>query len=107
PNSLIMENLYLKGQHTDTLLYVRNFDVGLNIPQLLRNKADLTSIDLNGVRANVVRNRDGGFNFDYIIDAFATDEQEESPSKPFIISLDKIKLQDIGVSFTDLQARND
>lgn len=107
PNSLIMENLYLKGQDTDTLLYVRNFDVGLNIPQLLRNKADLTSIDLNGVRAKVVRNRDGGFNFDYIIDAFATDEQEESPSKPFIISLDKIKLQDIGVSFTDLQARND
>lgn len=107
PNSLIMENLYLQGQKVDTLLYARKFDVGLNIPKLLKNTADLTSIDLEGVNANVVRNEDGSFNFDYIIDAFATKDAEESESKPFIISLDKIKLRDIRVSFIDLQARND
>ena len=107
PNSLVMENLYLQGQEVDTLLFAKKLDVGLNIPKLLKNTADLTSIDLQGVKANVVRSKDGRFNFDYIIDAFATKDSEESESKPFIISLDKIKLRDIRVSFIDQQSRND
>ncbi|WP_419869875.1 translocation/assembly module TamB domain-containing protein [Chryseobacterium sp. CT-SW4] len=107
PNSLVMENLYLKGQDVDTLLAVKKFDVGLNMLKLINSTADITSIDLEGVRANVVRNPEGKFNFDYIIDAFATKDEEESPSKPFIISLDKINLKDIGVTFNDQQSRND
>lgn len=106
PNSLVMENLYLKGQNIDTLLAVRKFDVGLDMWKLINSKADLTSINLEGVRANVVRKPDGKFNFDYIIDAFATSDNEESSSKPFIISLDKIKLKDIGITFNDQQSRN-
>ena len=107
PNSLVMENLFLKGQKVDTLLFARKLDVGLNIPKLLNNTADITSIDLEGVQANVVRNPNGSFNFDYIIDAFATKDEEKTPSKPFIISLNKINLKDIGISFIDQQSRND
>lgn len=107
PNSLVMENLYLKGQDIDTLLAVKKLDVGLNMLKLINSTADITSVDLEGARANVVRKPDGTFNFDYIIDAFATSDKEESPSKPFIISLDKIKLKDIGVTFNDQQSRND
>ncbi|WP_286483368.1 translocation/assembly module TamB [Empedobacter sp. 225-1] len=101
-----MENLYLQGQDVDTLLSVKKFDVGLDIWQLTKSKADIKSIDLSGVHANVIRKPDGKFNFDYIINAFATDEKDESPSKPFIISLDKIKLNDMNVLFNDQQAAN-
>lgn len=107
PNSLVMENLYLKGQNIDTLLAVKKLDVGLHMLKLINSTADITSVDMEGARANVVRNPDGKFNFDYIIDAFATSDKEESPSKPFIISLDKIKLKDIGVTFNDQQSKND
>ncbi len=107
PNKIELQKLFLQGQDVDTLLYVNNLQVGLDIPQLLKNKIDLTSVDLNGARANVVRNPQGNFNFDYIINAFAAKEKDESPSKPFIISLDRIKLQDVGVSFIDNQSRND
>lgn len=107
PNSLVMENLYLKGQNIDTLLAVKKLDVGLNMMKLISSTADITSVELEGARANVVRKPDGTFNFDYILDAFATTDKEESPSKPFIISLDKIKLKDIGVTFNDQQSRND
>lgn len=107
PNSLVMENLYLKGQNIDTLLAVKKLDVGLNMLKLINSTADITSIDVEGVRANVVRKPDGKFNFDYIMDAFATSDKEESTSKPFIISLDKINLKDIGVTFNDQQSKND
>lgn len=108
PNSLEMENLYMRGQKVDTLLYARKLKVDLDILQLLNSKADLTAIDARGLKAHVVRNADGSFNFDYIVDAFAGNKNEEKkPSKPFIFSLDKINLEDIRVKFTDLQARND
>ncbi|ROI00762.1 translocation/assembly module TamB domain-containing protein [Chryseobacterium daecheongense] len=107
PNSLVMEKLYLEGQNKDTLLAVRKLDVGLHMLKLINSTADITSASMEGVRANVVRKPDGKFNFDYIIDAFATKDAEESPSKPFIISLDKINLKDIGVTFNDQQSRND
>ncbi|ASV78285.1 translocation/assembly module TamB domain-containing protein [Elizabethkingia anophelis] len=107
PNNLKLQNLYLKGQDVDTLLAVRKLDVGLNMMKLMSSTADITSIDLEGVNANVVRNQKGKFNFDYIINAFATNDKEESSSKPFIISLNKIKLKDIGVTFKDQQSKND
>ncbi|OPC32924.1 cell envelope biogenesis protein AsmA [Elizabethkingia anophelis] len=107
PNNLQLQNLYLKGQDVDTLLAVRKLDVGLNMMKLMSSTADITSIDLEGVNANVVRNQKGKFNFDYIINAFATSDKEESSSKPFIISLNKIKLKDIGVTFKDQQSKND
>lgn len=107
PNSLVMENLYLKGQNIDTLLAVKKLDVGLNMLKLINSTADITSVDLEGLTANVVRKKDGKFNFDYILDAFATSDKEETPSKPFIISLDKINLKDIGVTFNDQQSGND
>lgn len=106
PNRVVIQNLYLQGQEIDTLLSVQDLDVGLNMWKLLDSKANFTSIDLEGIRANAVRNNDGTFNFDYILDAFATEEKEEE-SKPFIISLDKIELQDIGLRFIDKQAAND
>ncbi|WP_407533099.1 translocation/assembly module TamB domain-containing protein [Elizabethkingia anophelis] len=107
PNNLKLQNLYLKGQDVDTLLAVRKLDVGLNMMKLMSSTADITSVDLEGVNANVVRNPEGKFNFDYIINAFATSDKEESSSKPFIISLNKIKLKDIGVTFKDQQSKND
>ena len=106
PNNLVMENLFLQGQDVDTLLSVKKFDVGLDIWQLTKSKADIKSIELDGLKANVIRKADGNFNFDYIINAFATDEKEESSSKPFIISLDKIKLANLNVSFIDQQSAN-
>lgn len=107
PNSLVMENLYLKGQDVDTLLAVKKLDVGLDMWQLLNSKADITSVDVNGLSANVIRKKDGKFNFDYIINAFATSDKEESSSKPFIISLHKINLKNIAVTFNDQQSGND
>ncbi|MXV37973.1 translocation/assembly module TamB [Flavobacteriaceae bacterium Ap0902] len=107
PSSIVLENLHLHGQKKDTLLYAHKLDVGLDIPKLLNNTVDLTSIDIESVRANVVRDEDGRFNFDYIIDAFVTEDEEVTESEPWVISLDEIHLQDIGVTFLDLQQQND
>lgn len=106
PNTIEIENLYLQGQDVDTLLYVNELGIGLNFPKLLKNTAQFSSIDLDGLSANVVKRADSTFNFDYIINAFAT-EEEEKESKPFVIDLDKIHLQNLNVNYTDYSNKND
>ena len=107
PNKIEIEKLYLQGQDVDTLLYVNNLNVGLNLPKLLNNTAQFTSIDLEGLTVKVAKRADSTFNFDYIIDAFATDEEDTDESKPFVIDLDKIRLQNIHVTYKDVTSKND
>ncbi|MRM82714.1 translocation/assembly module TamB [Riemerella anatipestifer] len=107
PNKLGLEELYLEEKNKDTLLHINKLDIGLDIFQLLQNKADFKSIELDGLRANVKRDEKGRFNFDYILDAFASNKDEErQDSKPFILSLNKIKLQRVNVNFNDFQEGN-
>lgn len=107
PNKIYLENLYIEDQKKDTLLYAQSFDLGLNMISLLKSKADITSIAITDLKANVEKSDTGKFNFDYIIDAFASDEESaESESKPFIISLDKIDLKTINVTYKDLKSKN-
>lgn len=107
PNKIEIENLFLQGQDVDTLLYVNHLNIGLNLPKLLDNTAQFTSVELDGLNANVIKRADSTFNFDYIIDAFATKDEEKDESKPFVIDLDKIQLQNINVSYKDINSKND
>lgn len=106
PNKIEIENLFLQGQDVDTLLYVHHLNIGLNLPKLLDNTAEFTSVELDGLNANVIKRADSTFNFNYIIDAFATKE-EDTESKPFLIDLDKISLQNLNVSYKDVNSKND
>ncbi|MDO5510333.1 MAG: translocation/assembly module TamB domain-containing protein [Weeksellaceae bacterium] len=106
PNHLEMRNLYVEGQERDTILMVNKLDVGLNIPELLNNKAHLTSIELDGLVSFVTRFEDGRFNYDYIVDAFGTKEDTDDESTPFILELDKINLKNIRIQYDDRVARN-
>ena len=101
PNKISLEGLYVQGKDVDTLLYANSLKVGLNMKELLNNKAQITSIDINQLKANVRKDIQGNFNFNYIIDAFATEDDVDKESKPFIISLDKIDLKDISVTYID------
>lgn len=108
PNKIELKKLYLQGQDVDTLLYVNNLNIGLNLPELLNSKAEFTSVSLDGLNANVIKRADSTFNFNYIIDAFVSkDNVKEEESKPFIINLDKIQLQNIQVTYKDVTSKND
>lgn len=101
PNEISLEKFYIKGKDVDTLLYVDHLNVGIYLPDLLKSQANLSSIDLDGINANINRNETGKFNFDFILDAFATESDDDKDSKPFIISLHTIELKNIHAKFKD------
>lgn len=101
PNKIEIQDFYLKGKDVDTLLFVNKLNVGIYLPDLINSKANISSIRLNDFKTNVNRNKQGEFNFDFILNAFATNDEPQSESKPFYISLDKIELEKIQLNFND------
>ena len=106
PKKFLLEGVYLEDQKKDTLLYGKKIAVNLNLFGLLNNKLELNDIDIDGVVANISRDNKGVFSFDYITDAFASNEVKKDSSSPMEISLKDIELNKIRINYDDDLTKN-
>lgn len=110
PKRIVLENIYFEDRAKDTLLAGKKIRVDIALFKLLKNTVELNYLELDGIRANIYRKgKDTVFNYQYIVDAFAG-EEEEKPTKesaPMTFHLDKIVLNQITTTFTDDYTGND
>ncbi len=110
PKRLVLENIYFEDQRKDTLLYGGKIRVDISLFDLLRNEVNLQYLELNGIKANIYRNYpDTSFNFDYIVNAFASQEEKPKPedtSAPMKFNIGKIVLKNITAKFKDDETGN-
>lgn len=106
PKKVILEGFYFESQQGDTLLAGEKLAVDISLFKLLSNEVEINSIDLEGITANVKRNKDSVFNFDYIIDAFASKEPKDTTSAPMKFSIDKVNLDRINIKYDDAITKN-
>lgn len=107
PKKIILEGVYFEGQKKDTLLSGKKIAVDISMWQLMNNTVAINTIDLNGITANINRNSNGSFNFDYIINAFSSSDTVPKNTTPMIFSLDEINLDTINIKYTDVFSKND
>lgn len=107
PKKIILEGVYFETQQGDTLLAGEKLAIDISLFKLLSNEVEINSVDLQGIVANITRDKDSVFNFDYIIDAFASDKPQDTTSAPMKISVNKINLDRIRVKFDDAISKND
>lgn len=94
-NSVEIGGLYVEDQNKDTLLYFDKLAAKVRTGELLHNKLSVQSVVLENFTASVSRdNPESPFNFQFIIDAFAsTDTTKKPPSEnPIKISVNDVKL---------------
>lgn len=109
PNFIGIEGLVVVDVQKDTLLSLDALDLRINMLDLLRNKMTVNKLSLTGVYAHVYRNMpDTAFNYQFIIDAFASQEDttvapvaEEKSSKPVDLNVKRVALQEIHVRYED------
>ena len=101
PKKIVVKGLYLESQEKDTLLYVNHLGIDIGLFGLLKNQVNINAIDLDGLRANVQRDTLQRFNFDYIIEAFASEEEKEETPSSMTISIGQINLSSIALTFDD------
>ncbi len=105
PKKIILEDIYLESQTGDTLLAAKKIAVDISLFKLFKNEVEINSVVLKNFKANIIRDKDSVFNFDYIIDAFAS-KQKSSSEKQMKISIHDIDLENIKVGFKDAVTKN-
>lgn len=104
---IILKGVYFEDQKKDTLLSAKKLAVDISLLQLLNNKIQINSVELEEATATIKKNKSAVFNFDYIIKAFDTGKKPKDDSKPMIFSMEKIDLNHIHLKYSDAIAQND
>lgn len=81
----------------DTLLNAGRLDVDISLLALLKNTISVQKVELQNTSFRLTQNTtDSTFNFQYIIDAFAsTDTTPKKPSKPWTFAVDRVLLSHV------------
>ncbi|PIF60186.1 translocation/assembly module TamB [Flavobacterium sp. 2] len=109
PKDIVLEGFYFEDQKKDTLLAGKRLELDVDLFKIASSELEINSVSLENVKANISRNKNGVFNFDYIIKAFESKEPkaEDPDSKPFKISVVKINLDNVNFNFKDDYSKND
>jgi hypothetical protein len=104
---IILKGVYFGDQKQDTLLSAKKLAVDISLLQLLNNKIQINSVELEGATATIKKDKNAIFNFDYIIKAFDTGEKPKDDSKPMVFSVEEIDLNRIHLKYSDAITQND
>ncbi|MBE7169868.1 MAG: translocation/assembly module TamB domain-containing protein [Williamsia sp.] len=111
PKNLVLEDVYIEDKQKDTLLLAQRLKVDVSMLKLLHSQLEINDLRLNGLTAKVKRQLpDTTFNFQFIIDAFASKEQK--PTDPadtgsFKIDIKYVQLDKIRLVYNDVITGND
>lgn len=106
PKTVCVGKVYLAGQKADTLLYLDELRLNVDLFQLLRNRIKVKKLLINGLVSQITRKApENEFNFQFVLDAFATKdsltEPEKKPSKPWIFDVQNVKITNSLVVYDD------
>ena len=107
PEKIILKGVYFQDQKKDTLLAGEKLSADISMFQLMNNKIEINSLELEGITANLNRDSKAVFNFEYIFKAFASPEKQKSDSPPMQFSVADIKLDRIKFNYNDAVTKND
>lgn len=111
PNSLLLKNVYIEDQTKDTLISGGMLRVDINMLKLLTNEVQIKEINLENITAKIKRvNQDTVFNFQFIVDAFMSNQKDSSvihDSSTLNMNIDNIVLNNIRLIYQDVITGDD
>ncbi|PIB36087.1 hypothetical protein BFP72_12125 [Reichenbachiella sp. 5M10] len=99
-----VEGLYVEDQVQDTLLYSQDLEVSMALlPILLDRTVDVDKVKWSGLTARVSRPESGPYNFDFLKEAFASEDTvvEESTNRPYQFEVGRVYFQDFDLRYDD------
>jgi len=105
PKKIVLSGFYFEDQEKDTLIYGKRLALDISLFKLISSDVEINSIELDETQAYIKRNKDSIFNFDYIIEAFATPTKDTTATST--ITLGDIDLNKIKFKFEDAITKTD
>ena len=103
PKTIVISGLYLEDLAKDTLVYVGQVKIDLVFSDLLHQRVQIHSLNLEDAVINLNRaKKDSLFNYEYLLNAFTNEsETPKKPSAPWTINLKKVRVSNMRVRFDD------
>jgi hypothetical protein len=106
PKNIILENIYIEDREKDTLLSGGKVEANLDLMRLIfNNEIDIKSISLENITAKVKRQLpDTVFNFQFVVDAFASKDtitSNPNDTLAYFISIPSLELNKIRIIYKD------
>lgn len=105
---IVLEELFLDTPTGDTLVYSKHLEVNMPLWPIIRGKGiGVEELESRGLKARITREDTvSGFNFQFLIDAFATDPTTQKPdadglSDPVNFILKDLLIKEAHVIYTD------
>ncbi len=98
PDNVSLKEIYLEDPQSDTVIYAGNLKINISLFALLRQKITIDNVLLEDAVVNISQNKqDGKFNFQYLIDAFASDNPTPKDTTPssWIFSIHSAALENV------------
>ncbi len=77
PKSILLQGIFLEDTGHDTLVSIREIEVNINMLALLSNTVSIETFEIDNFYVRLKRNNpDTTFNFQFLVDAFTSDEKE-------------------------------
>jgi hypothetical protein len=101
-NHLLLKGVYVEGQSHDTLLYAGEVEIRITDWFLFNEKPVIHYVGLHNTYAHLYRNAHSvAWNYDFIADAFSSDNSKKSAGKPIEFDLKKIELENVRFHMDD------
>ena len=111
PTAISLQKVFFEDQSKDTLLYGGEIRVNIDMFQLIRNNIQIKEIYLDNILAKVKRlPPDSIFNFQFIVDAFSSEEKkvpEKEDTSTLKMNIARILVNKTRVIYKDLFTGND
>ncbi len=98
-----LDGLYLEDKAGDTLVYSRSLEAGIPIwPIITGGGIAIDDVEWEGLTARISRKDTiSGFNFQFLVDAFATAPDTTTTSQPLDLTLGSFALAEFDVTYDD------
>lgn len=99
PNWVSIENLEIEDKAKQDIINAKRFYASVDMLDLLNNKVTISKIELENAQLNITKEKE--FNFDFIIDAFASNNTTKSDSPPLQFEIGDISVKKLALNYTD------
>ncbi|MDD4968524.1 MAG: translocation/assembly module TamB domain-containing protein [Paludibacter sp.] len=99
-NDISMDDLYVEDQQKDTLLFVKQVDAHFDLWEFFHGKIIISSVVLDRFYGNIIIDKAGHSNLDFVINAFKKPASKDTTSVEYQVK--RFKLKNSSFNFTNL-----
>ena len=98
-NHLTIDSLYISDQQRDTLAFVAQANISINLLRLREDRLDLTNVELKQPYINIHSLNDSTLNCHFL---FNQKQQNEKQTFPFRLNIDRLDMSDMRIRYNEL-----